>query len=283
MSETIAQTALQDASFETGSVMTELVAKARETRAQGGSRREFFAKTAKLAGATAMGAAGISLLQTTAARAAGSTPSSDTVQDILDIACTAEALAITFYYQALNHPTQLPDVNNAANQNYFQAALTQELEHLEYLKSLGGAPLTRKFYFPENMFSDESVFFPTALLLEEYFISAYLAAAMDFSGVYSSNITSPSPTLIGAAVQILGVECEHRALLGVAANMNPPNNVIAETALLTSVSGAVAPLTPFLSGGSGFGTGIYNTPDVSKANAIAGQYNTSFFQKPAYV
>jgi len=283
MSTTIAETNLENATFETGMVMTELVAKAKEARAEGASRRTFFMRTAKLAGATVLGAAGISLLQTTAARAATSTPSDDTVQDILNIACTAETLAITFYYEALNRPMQLPDVNSTANRNYFQAALTQELEHFEYLKSLGGSTLAKKFYFPEDMFSDEKVFFPTALLLEEYFISAYLAAAMDFSGAYSSNITTASPSLIGAAVQILGVECEHRALLGVAANINPPNNVIAETALLTSVNGAVPALTPFLSGGSGFSTVASYAPSVSKIDAASAPYDTSFFKKPTYV
>jgi hypothetical protein len=59
-----------DAVIETGTVMTELVAKAKEARSAGRSRRDFFASTAKLAGATALGAAGIDLLQPIAARAA---------------------------------------------------------------------------------------------------------------------------------------------------------------------------------------------------------------------
>jgi|GEM_PF-1463714 len=283
MSDIIAETALQTATFETGMVMTELVAKAREARAQGASRRNFFTRTARLAGATALGAAGVTLLQTTAARAATTTPSSDTVQDILNIACTAETLAITVYNGALQHPSSLPDVNSTANLSYFQAALTQELEHLNYLVSLGGKSLATSFYLPDRMFTDESVFFPTTILLEEYFISAYLAAAMDFSGAYSSNITTASPALIGAAVQILGVECEHRALLGVAANITPPNNVIAETALLTSVYGAVSALTPFLSGGTGYHPTPYHVPSVSEIDMIAAPYNTSFFKKPKYV
>ena len=58
---------------ETTAVVTELVAKARETRATGGSRREFFTRTAQLAGATALGAAGVSLLQPVAAAAATAT------------------------------------------------------------------------------------------------------------------------------------------------------------------------------------------------------------------
>jgi hypothetical protein len=262
-------------------VMTELVCKARESVAAGESRRAFFTKTAKIAGATALGSAGIGLLQPIAARAAVSqkkTTNTDTLQEILDIAATAEALATTFYYTALQNPAGLPDVNSTANRNYFQAATVQEFEHLLYLQRLGGKPVTTKFYFPDNMFTDESVFFPTALLLEEYFISAYLAAALDFSGAVSSNITTADPFALGFAVQVLGVECEHRALLGVAANINPPNGIIVETALLSSVAAAVPPLTPFLQGGSGF-SGPLKLPHPDDINATASPYGFSFFPK----
>jgi rubrerythrin len=275
---------IDDAVLQTGTVMAELVAKAKEARASGHSRRDFFARTAKLAGATALGVAGVNFVQPIAARAATSEPSNDSVTDILNIACTAETLAITFYGHALAHPNNLPTVNNEANQNYFQAALTQEYEHLMYLHSLGGKTLATKFYFPTGMFYDEPTFFATASTLEDYFISAYIAAAMDFSGAYSNNITSASPSLIGAAVQIAGVESEHRALLRVASGANPPNNRIIESGLLTSVAGAVPVLTNFLqSGGSGFSTTAYTPPSVSTINTLAGPYGTSFFPKPVYV
>jgi rubrerythrin len=264
---------------QTGTVMAELTAKAREAMSRGETRRSFFSKTATLAGATALGAAGAGFLQPIAARAASSTPSSDTVQDILNIACTAELLAVTLYVHAVSAGSQLPDVNSVHNQNYFQAAITQEYEHLTYLESLGGKALAKKFYFPENMFTDESVFFSTAITLEEYFISAYIAAAMDFSGAYSSGITTASPAMIGLAVQVAGVECEHRALLGVAANINPPNGVIIESALLTSVSDATTPLAPFLAGGSGFGKGTLGAPPISAIESLAGPYGASFFPK----
>ncbi len=275
---------IDDAVLQTGTVMTELVAKAKEARASGQSRRDFFARTAKLAGATALGAAGVSFVQPIAARAATSEPSNDTVADILNIACTAETLAITFYGHALAHPDNLPTVNNEANQNYFQAALTQEYEHLKYLRSLGGTSLATKFYFPTGMFYNEKTFFATSSTLEDYFISAYIAAAMDFSGAYSNNITTASPKLIGAAVQIAGVECEHRALLRVASGVNPPNNRIAESGLLVSVADAVPVLANFLSpGASGFSTTAYDPPSVSAIENYAAPYGTSFFPTPVYV
>jgi hypothetical protein len=267
---------------QTGTVMTELVAKAREARAQGRSRRDFFASTVKIAGATALGAAGISLLQPIAARASTGQPAStDTAADILNIAATAELLATTFYFQALNSPF-LPSVHNSANLNYFQAALSQEYEHLEFLKQNGGTPLATQFYFPENMFAVENVFFKTASLLEDYFISAYIAAALDFSGAYSSGITTASPTLIGVAVQIAGVESEHRTLLRVAANENPANNRIAESALLTSVQGAVGPLTSFLQGGTGF-HGPFNPPTLGNINEASMPYTPKSFKPQTYI
>ncbi len=54
------------------------------------------------------------------------------------------------------------------------------------------------------------------------------------------------------AAQILGVEAEHRTLGRVVAGNNPPNNLILEEAVFSSVSDAVPVLLPFVSGGSGF-------------------------------
>jgi hypothetical protein len=259
-------------------VMTELVAKANESMRAGESRRSFFARTAQIAGATALGAAGVGLLQPIAARAAGKPPkgNSDTTQEVIDIAATAEALASTFYYHALEAGDKLPNVNSTANMNYFQAAITQEYDHLEYLQRLGATPATTQFYFPDGMFTDETVFFPTALLLEEYFIAAYLAAALDFSGAVSSGITTANPYALGFAVQVLGVECEHRALLGVANNVTPPNDRIIEAALLKSVADAVVPLKPFLAGGSGY-KGPVALPARHKIDKISWPYDFSFF------
>jgi hypothetical protein len=275
---------VDDSLRTTTEVMQELVAKAGEGMRAGESRRGFFNRTAKIAGATALGAAGIKLLQPIAAAAAAGTTykSSDTLQEVIDIAATAEALASTFYYHALAANSKLPNVNSPANQNYFQAAITQEYEHLRYLRKLGATPATTSFYFPDGMFSDENVFFPTALVLEEYFIAAYLTAALDFSGAYSIKIKTANTYALGFAVQVLGVEAEHRALLGVAGNINPPNGRILESGLLTTVGQAVGVLKPFLSGGSGY-TGPYNLPEEKQINTIAGPYGFSFFPTPKIV
>jgi hypothetical protein len=271
--------AMEDTFGKTTAVMTELVAKAREASAAGASRRSFFAKTAVLASATALGAAGVGLLQPMAAAAAETSDTSpDTLQFILDIAATAESLATTFYFNALGSGS-LPNVNSAANRNYFQAATVQEFEHLHILDRMGGAPLATEFYYPTNMFTDESVFFPTASLLEDFFISAYIAAGREFSGAVSRGITMANANAVGLAAQIGGIECEHRALLRVAGNLNPPNNRIIESALVKRVSDAVAPLTPFLQGGNGF-TGPFKMPNKGEVNAIAWPYGFASF--PAF-
>jgi rubrerythrin len=269
---------VDDAMRTSTEVMNELVAKAHEAVRAGESRRSFFTRTAKIAGATALGVAGAGMLQPIAAHAAMNPPkgNNDTLQEVIDIAATAESLATTFYYNALAAGPALPHVNNKANQNYFQAAVTQEFEHLRYLHKLGAKQVTSQFYFPKKMFTDEKIFFETALLLEEYFIAAYLQAALDFSGAVSSQITTANPYALGFAVQVMGVECEHRALLGVAANVTPPNNRYVERALLKSVAQAVHPLKPFLSGGDGF-AGPVKMPNENEVNAIAQPYGFSFF------
>jgi hypothetical protein len=269
---------VDDSLRNTGEVMQELVLKAGEARRAGRTRRDFFASTAKLAGATALGAAGAGLLQPIAAKAATSGGNTDTAQNILDIAATAEALAVTFYFHGLQAGMNLPDVNSTANRNYFQAATVQETEHLLYLEKFGAAKPPRHFFFPNNMFTDQSVFFQTALTLEAYFISAYLAAALDFSGAVSSNMTTANPTFLGFAVQVLGVECEHRALLGVAANVNPPNGIIIESALVKTVQDAGAALAPFLTGGEGY-AGPLSLPTSSAINKESQPYGFSFFPR----
>ncbi len=269
---------MRDSFRETGEIMNELVVRAKETMKAGGSRRDFFFKTAKLAGATALGAAGAGLLQPIAAKAATATVT-DTTLNILNIAATAEALATTLYYNALTSDG-LPDVNDMANRNYFQAAVVQEYTHLEILRSLGGNTLTLRFYVPDGFLHNEKVFFQTMELLETYFISAYTAAAIEFAGTVSSGITSANTTALGLCVQILGVECEHRALLRVAGGMNPANNVLIESALVPSVGAAVTPLMPFISAGTSGYVGPLVLPSKNLVNNLAEPYGFSSF--PSY-
>ncbi len=262
---------------ETGEITLELQRKAAESRARGESRRSFFRKTAALAGSTAMGVAGLRVLRPATAFALPPPACSDAYNTILDIAATAESLATTFYIQALESKS-LRTVNSVANRNYFQAALTQEYIHLEILESLGAAPLATSFYFPDDMFTLPGVFYKYAGLLEDFFISAYISAAKEFSGITSSAIKLAKPISIGLAMQIAGIECEHRALLRVANNESPPNLFEIEPVLVKCVSDAATALGPFLSGGSGFATTATPAPSMSDINTIASPYDFAFFK-----
>ena len=270
--------ALFESFRETGEITLELQRKAIEAQQRGESRRSFFRSSAALASSTVLGVAGLQVLRPATAFAAGAPACSDSYKTILDIAATAESLATTFYYQALLSK-MLPRVNSTANRNYFQAAVTQEYIHIEILQSLGGAPLATSFYFPDNMFSSGAVFFKYAGLLETFFISAYISAAKEFSGLNSSAIKQAKPISIGLAMQIAGIECEHRALLRVADNGTPPNDLPIERDLVKCVSDAATALGPFLSGGSGFSTTPIAAPSMSDIDTIATPYGFGFFPK----
>jgi len=84
-------------------------------------------------------------------------------------------------------------------------------------------------------------------------------------------------------VQIAGVECEHRALINVAANINPPNNRLVEQALVKTVQDAVTPLTPFLGGGTGFSATPISVPSIAAIDTIAAPYTMSTFPKAIFV
>lgn len=266
---------LEDLFAPQTAAMTQLLGKAAEAREAGASRREFFAKTAAIAGAGLVGGALMRPIAAQAAAMPADTASGETATTILTLAATAEALATTFYYFALQS-SALKTVNNNANRNYFQAALSQEYIHLFILDKMGVAPLQTSFHFPDGMFTDEKTFFATASVLEDYFISAYIAAAREFSGAVSSGLTIANPTAIGLAVQIAGIECEHRALLRVAANENPANNVLIESALIGRVSDAVKPLTPFLKGGDGFSYKM-DMPGIAAIKSVSAPYDPASF------
>jgi hypothetical protein len=163
----------------------------------------------------------ISLLAQTAAQC-------ETVQQIIDIAATAEAL----------------DGQLALNDEQIQflkASRAAEQAHYEVLVGAGAKPLTLTFTVPDpRIVTDVGVLLTTAINLEEAFIAAYLAAAQEFAIL-------GQPDLVKLALQIGGVEAEHRAHLrfyaiigGVISGV--PNNVAFEKSLFTSVGAAAEAL-----------------------------------------
>src|SRR5579875_1163331 len=226
------------------------------------TRGRFLKQTGAVAGFTALfGIAG--------STGSASAASSDTTQSILDAAVTAEQIATVLYYEAVAGPSapRLGPVHNHNNLNYFQAALWQEYQHIQLLTARGGSSLTASatptIYFPSGTFSDSSSFLSLLDTLENAFIGAYLAAVNYWA-------SQQLPGFAEDAAQIMGVEAEHRALGRVTSGSNPPNNLIVEGALFTSVSQAVPALLPFVQGGSGYTAYAFPSDAQIQAAATAG-------------
>jgi hypothetical protein len=196
--------------------------------------------------------------------ASASAASSDTTQSILNAAVTAEQIATALYYEAIAGPSapNLGPVHNHNNLNYFQAALWEEYQHIQLLSARGGTSLTGStsptIYFPSGAFSSSGNFLSLLDTLENAFIGAYLAAVSYWA-------SQSLPGYAEDAAQIMGIEAEHRALGRVTSGTNPPNNLIVEAALFTSVSQAVPALVPFVQGGSGYEA--YTFPTVAQIRA----------------
>ena len=183
--------------------------------------------------------------------------------EILIAAEIAEALAVTTYTNIIN---TAPFFGHLASddQGYLKAARQEEMSH--YLLEEGvthkPSPFTT-FYYPPKMFSDAQTTLNVLVTLEDAFIAAYLVGVRDFS----------SADLKVTAARIMGIESDHRTLArvvapGVAAadggpietvtgiqgkaeSVDPPNNNGYERTLSwTSISKAVAALTPFASKGA---------------------------------
>ena len=201
----------------------------------------------------------------------------DLTQSIINAALTAEQIATAFYYEGIAGPTasRLGPVHNSNNLNYFQAALYQEYQHIQLLTGLGAISLTGSsaptLYFPNGTFDKADSFLSLLDTLENTFIGAYLAAVNYWA-------TNSAPVYAEAAAQIMGVEAEHRALGRVTSGSTPPNNLVLEDALFTSVSDAVPVLLPFVQGGSGF-TAV-SFPSQSAIEAAVTQSITNSVTNP---
>ncbi len=230
----------------------------------------------------------------------------DTANEIFTAAVIAEDLATTFYYNGLiGHVIQDPALagpggsatsgtGNVPNVTYLRAAMAQELQHANLLRTVGnlGASAAtdpyQTFYFPSGTFDTLLTFTNTLAALENAFIGAYLNAIREFSTLALRSVVRNVPTgpfggpysaaqltyFAEVAASIMGIECEHRVLVGVINNVNQPNNFnFEQTDGLTSVyhgnASAVAALTPFLTPTTGPGYSL------STALAAAGTIGVS--------
>ena len=187
--------------------------------------------------------------------------------NIIIAAEIAEALAVTTYSNIINTSpffSQLP----GDDQGYLAAALQEEMSHYLLEESVTGQPSPyTKFYYPAGMFTDPQTTLNVLVTLEDAFIAAYLVGVRNFS----------TTDLRVTAARIMGIESDHRSLArviagdlnlstvtgaqGVAEDVDPPNNNGYERTLKwTSISQAVAALTPFVdvkaAGSAGFDTSV---------------------------
>jgi hypothetical protein len=221
------------------------------------NRRQFLGRASATGAGVLVGAGTLeALVPSFAAAKKGGAKKGDL--EILGAAQIAEALAVTTYTNIIN---TAPFFGRLASddQGYLRAAREEEMSH--YLLEQGvthkPSPFTT-FYYPPKMFSDAQTTLNVLVTLEDAFIAAYLVGVRNFS----------TANLRVTAARIMGIESDHRTLArvvapGVAAqdggpvenvtgiqgkaeSVDPPNNNGYERTLgWTTISKAVAALTPF--------------------------------------
>lgn len=175
----------------------------------------------RLLGRAALGAAAIGALGPPGRALAAAT--ADTVDTVVTTAITAEALAVTYLSGVI------ATVKGGAVDKFrpvLKNANSAEYDHYKTLKSLGGKPLTTKFWAPNAAFEPANVF-PTIEAAEELFVNAYLLGMTVFS-------KAGKPDLVRYAAEILGTEAQHRALARFAQNKLPDDKGFESYALTTT-------------------------------------------------
>lgn len=163
----------------------------------------------------------------------------ETVQDIINLAATAEAFAVTALGGAIANAMDGTLALNAEQIQALQATRAEEQAHYDYLTKAGATPLTMTFTLPDPaIVTDVPTFLTTLIALEEAFIAAYAAAAQEFAILGQADLAQ-------VALQIGAVEAEHRVAVrfyAIQAGVlsGTPNDVAFEKALFTSVGQAGA-------------------------------------------
>jgi hypothetical protein len=155
------------------------------------------------------------------------------IQTILNVAITAEQLAVTFYTQALAHADRL-GFGEAARLD-IAAALVEEQIHEQFLAKQKAKALTSKFSFPfgRQTFERLDAFIKVQQQLETLFVAAYIAAAGEIAVLKRTD-------LVQIAMQIGTVEAEHRVLGRAIGGLRPADNHAFSPALLKKVGDAAA-------------------------------------------
>jgi hypothetical protein len=162
---------------------------------------------------------------------------SEDVTTIINIAATAEAMAVTLLGAAIAGAAGYTNADGSKGLAaplvaVLKAAQSAEQAHYAYLTGAGAKPLTTTFNIPNpKIATDTMTLFKTIEALETAFISAYEAAANEFSAMGNS-------ALVKVALQIGAIEGEHRALARLAQGDSLPHNVAFESAQFATVGDA---------------------------------------------
>jgi hypothetical protein len=135
----------------------------------------------------------------------GSTDSPNGVQNIANIAATAEVLA-TIVNTVGPEKVNLDDVTR----RNVQAAAREELIHYEALVSdaVGGKPVTKRIWVPDSVFANKENLLTTLVVGDQIFINAYLLGLTVFArggGLRGSRFAR-------YLAEFMGAEAVHRAL-----------------------------------------------------------------------
>ncbi len=182
-------------------------------------------------------------------------PAGDDPQTILNLASTAEALAITAFHSIITLSSFYGGLRPVF-QNYLKSALSQEQAHFDFLVASGGKPLANKFFFPNGILENLGLYVFVTDVLEGTFIGAYMASVRRFAEL-------GRPDLAWTAASVMGIECEHKALnraMGIEQGgsasgstngiLNSPTREPVEAATVYQVSQVVPILGPVLTGGT---------------------------------
>jgi hypothetical protein len=197
------------------------------------------------------------------------------LQDIMNVAQTAEHLATTLVNAAIQNASKIGLTGLVLQ--VIQAALAEEVYHVQFLASMGATPLTDTFTVPDpKILTDFTTFFRNLEVLETICNAAYLTATREFAEL-------GQPLLAKFAYQAGSVEAEHRVLARAALALQgnslyvPPNNKAFETDYFLYMRDVVAALTGLgFIGGSGTSVAF---PGTTSALANAGAVASLVVQK----
>jgi len=166
----------------------------------------------------------------------------ETKQQILNIAVTAEAAAVTALYNlhvAVNHgKVDLMGIAIPAGTlvKIVRGILRQEQDHYSFLFGAGARPLVTSFSFPPAILTSALQALAFLETADEIFAAAYLAANREFA-------MGGLVTLAQYAYQIGGTEESHRELARAAQGKLPNNRSYVRNLFPHRVSGAVKVFT----------------------------------------